>query len=115
MTKFMTFSNNVQNVFHNDENEYVNFSQLLLDAARGTTEVSKKEADSKIVEIFNNILGIDKDSTPMQRRQAMRQHQAECFNIIEETVQTLILTDWQNDPFFQKYVDVRNLALGDKN
>lgn len=115
MRNFMNFSANVQNAFHNDASEYASFSELLLDAARGTTEVSKKAADAKIVEIFNNVLGITKESTPMQRRQALRAHQAECFSIIEETVQSLLITDWAVDPFFTKYVDVRNLALGDRN
>ena len=35
MSKFMTFSTNVQNAFENDENNYMNFSQLLHDAANG--------------------------------------------------------------------------------
>ena len=35
MSKFMTFSANVQNAFENDESKYINFSQLLHDAANG--------------------------------------------------------------------------------
>ena len=37
------------------------------------------------------------------------------FDIIEETVQSLLVTGWGNDPWMMKYVDQRNLALGDKN
>ena len=27
----------------------------------------------------------------------------------------MLVTGWQNDPFMMKYVDQKNLALGDKN
>ena len=37
------------------------------------------------------------------------------YGVDEETIQNLLITGWGNDPFFQKYVDQRNLALGDKN
>lgn len=113
--KFMNFAANVQAVFNNDANDFVAFSQLLTDVARGTQAVSKEEANAKIVEVFQSVLGIDKNSRPADVRRAVRRNQALVFDIIEETVQDLLVTGWGNDPFFQKYVDQRNLALGDKN
>lgn len=115
MNKFMNFAANVQNVFNNDANDFMAFSQLLTDVARGTQAVSKEEANAKIVEVFQGVLGIDKNSRPADVRRALRRNQALVFDIIEETVQSLLITGWGNDPFFQKYVDQRNLALGDKN
>ncbi len=115
MNKFMNFAANVQNVFNNDANDFMAFSQLLTDVALGRQEVSKEEANKKIVEVFQGVLGIDKNSRPADVRRAIRRNQALVFDIIEETVQTLLVTGWGNDPFFQKYVDQRNLALGDKN
>ena len=115
MNKFMNFAANVQNVFNNDANDFMAFSQLLTDVARGTQAVSKEEANAKIVEVFQSVLGIDKNSRPADVRRALRRNQALVFDIIEETVQSLLITGWGNDPFFQKYVDQRNLALGDKN
>ena len=115
MNKFMNFATNVQNVFNNDANDFMAFSQLLTDVALGKQEVSKEEANAKIVEVFQNVLGITKESRPGDVRKAIRRNQALVFDIIEETVQTLLVTGWGNDPFFQKYVDQRNLALGDKN
>ena len=115
MNKFMNFAANVQTVFNNDVNDFMEFSNLLTDVALGTSKVSKEEANAKIVEVFQGVLGITKDSRPGDVRKAIRRNQALVFDIIEETVQTLLVTGWGNDPFFQKYVDQRNLALGDKN
>lgn len=115
MNKFMNFSANVQNVFNNDANDFAAFSQLLTETARGTQQVSKEEANAKIVEVFQGVLGIDKNSKPADVRRAIRRNQALVFDIIEETVQDLLVSGWGNDPFMMKYVDQRNLALGDKN
>ena len=115
MSKFMRFSANVQNVFNNDVNDFVAFSELLTDVDRGTQKVSKEEANKKIVDVFQSVLGIDKTSTPREVRKAIQHNQQLVFDIIEETVQSLLVSGWGEDPFFQKYVDQRNLALGDKN
>ena len=115
MNKFMNFSASVQAVFNNDANDFVAFSKLLTDVALGKQEVSKAEANKKIVEVFQGVLGIDSNSKPADVRRALRRNQTLVYDIIEETVQDLLVTGWGNDPFFQKYVDQRNLALGDKN
>ena len=115
MNKFMNFAANVQTVFNNDVNDFMAFSSLLTDVALGKQAVSKEEANAKIVEVFQGVLGIDKNSRPADVRRAIRRNQALVFDIIEETVQSLLVSGWGNDPFFQKYVDQRNLALGDKN
>ena len=113
--KFMNFAANVQNVFNNDVNDFIAFSELLTETAMGTQKVSKAEANAKIVEVFQGVLGLDKNSKPAEVRKAIRRNQALVFDIIEETVQSLLVTGWGNDPWFMKYVDQRNLALGDKN
>ena len=115
MNKFMTFAAPVQAVFNNDANDFMAFSSLLTDVALGKQAVAKEEANAKIVEVFQGVLGITKDSKPAEVRRALRRNQALVFDIIEEAVQSLLVTGWGNDPFFQKYVDQRNLALGDKN
>ena len=115
MSKFINFSAKVQSVFNNDANDFVAFSQLLTDTARGNNKVSKEEANAKIVEVFQNVLGITKESRPADVRRALRRNQAVVFDIIEETVEDLLVSGWSNDPFMMRYVDQRNLALGDKN
>lgn len=113
--KFMNFAANVQNVFNNDVNDFIAFSELLTETALGTQKVTKAEANAKIIEVFQGVLGLDKNAKPAEVRKAIRRNQALVFDIIEETVQTLLVTGWGNDPFMMKYVDQRNLALGDKN
>ena len=113
--KFMNFAANVQNVFNNDVNDFIAFSELLTETALGIQKVTKAEANAKIVEVFQGVLGLDKDSKPAEVRKAIRRNQALVFDIIEETVQSLLVTGWGNDPWMMKYVDQRNLALGDKN
>ena len=113
--RFMNFAANVQNVFNNDVNDFMAFSALLTETALGTQKVTKAEANAKIVEVFQGVLGLDKNAKPAEVRKAIRRNQALVFDIIEETVQTLLVTGWGNDPFMMKYVDQRNLALGDKN
>ena len=112
---FMNFAANVQSVFNNDVNDFIAFSSLLTETAMGTQKVTKAEANDKIVEVFRGVLGLTKDSKPAEVRKAIRRNQALVFDIIEETVQSLLVTGWGNDPFMMKYVDQRNLALGDKN
>jgi len=113
--KFVNFAANVQNVFNNDVNDFIAFSNLLTETALGIQQVSKSEANAKIVEVFQGVLGLDKNAKPAEVRKAIRRNQALVFDIIEETVQSLLVTGWGNDPFMMKYVDQRNLALGDKN
>lgn len=113
--KFVNFAANVQNVFNNDVNDFIAFSELLTETALGIQKVSKSEANAKIVEVFQGVLGLDKNAKPAEVRKAIRRNQALVFDIIEETVQSLLVTGWGNDPFMMKYVDQRNLALGDKN
>ena len=106
MNKFMNFAANVQNVFNNDANDFMAFSQLLTDTSRGTQAVSKEEANAKIVEVFQNVLGIDKNSRPADVRRAVRRNQALVFDIIEETVQNLLVSGWGNDPFINIIVGI---------
>ena len=106
MNKFMNFAANVQNVFNNDANDFMAFSQLLTATARGTQAVSKEEANAKIVEVFQNVLGIDKNSRPGDVRRAVRRNQALVFDIIEETVQNLLVSGWGNDPFINLIVGI---------
>ena len=115
MDRFMTFDANVRHVFNDDANDFVAFSQLLTDTANHCAEVPEKEANSKIVEVFRSLLGLTKESKGAEIRRAIRRNQALLFDVIEETLQNLLMTGWQNDPFMMAYVDQRNLALGDQN
>ena len=116
MSKFMNFNAVVKNAFNNDESDFVAFNKLLVDSYKGNVEgYSAKEANDKVVEIFLSAIGCDKDSSKKDIRKAIRRNQAVVYDLIEEVVNDMLVSGWEANPFFREYVDVRNLALGDKN
>lgn len=116
MKNLMTFNTTVQNAFENDNEKFVCFSELLLDAARGEVkEYSAKDANKKIVEKFRAALGIEANDRPQAVKRAIRANKDLVYTLIEETIEELIITGWAENPFFQQFVDTKNLALGDEN
>jgi hypothetical protein len=112
----MNFSANVQNAFDNNAEEYKNFNKLMLDYTKGDLDgVTPKQANEKIVQKFKAVLGLDEKPTKAEVRKALRKHQVDVYEIIEETVDGILVTGWNENPFFNEWVDVRNLAAGDKN
>lgn len=114
MGKFMLFSEKVQNVFET-EDRYKNFGKLMVDHAMGKSQVEKEEADKKIRQIFSNILGVGAEPTRKELRKAIRRNQVQLFEVIEETVEELLVSGWQENEFFNNYVETKNLAIGDEN
>ncbi len=116
MSKFMRFNSVVRNAFENDEAQFANFSQLLVDAAKkDVKEYSQADANKVIVEKFRAALGIEPNDRPQAVKRAIRANKDLVFTIIEETVEEMIISGWMENPFFMEYVDTRNLALGDEN
>ena len=116
MAKFMNFDLNIKNAFDNDEENYMSFNKLMLDAAQGNLDgVTPRQANDKIVEMFRNVIGVDEKSTKAEVRKAIRRNQVAVFEIIEEVINDMLVSGWEQNPFFREYVDVRNLALGDTN
>ena len=116
MKNLMMFNATVQNAFDNDNENFVNFSQLLVDAARGEVqEYSAKDANKKIVEKFRSALGITENDRPQTVRRAIRANKDLVFTLIEETIEEMIITGWMENPFFNQFVETKNLALGDEN
>lgn len=116
MAKFMQFDMNVKNVFDNNENDYNAFNKLMLDYAHNALDgISVKEANQKIVEIFHNVIGCDEKSTKAEIRRGIRRNQAVLFDLIEVVIDDALVSGWQENPFFKEFVEIRNLALGDKN
>jgi hypothetical protein len=116
MKNLMTFNATVQNAFENDNDKFMSFSELLLDAARGEVkDYSAKDANKKIVEKFRAALGISENDRPQAIKRAIRANKDLVFTLIEETIEEMIITGWMENPFFVQYVDSKNLALGDEN
>ena len=117
MIKLMNFDANVREVFENDENKLFAFNKLMLDTANGTLEegVTAKEASEKIVSMFKQVIGVGENATKAEVRKAIRKHQNTLFDLIEEVVPNLLNTGWQDNPFFNEFVDTKNIDIGDQN
>lgn len=116
MAKFMQFDMNVKNVFENNESNYDSFNKLMLDYSHDMLDgISAREANDKIVEIFRNIIGCDEKSTKAEIRRGIRRNQNLIFDLIEVVIDDALISGWQENPFFKEFVEVRNLAMHDKN
>lgn len=83
-------------------------------ASDGRT-VTKAEANDKARSILFAITGLDKKSSHRDFSRAIRKHKDEIFEVIEETIDIAVSKGWQDSEFFNTYVDMKNLALGDEN
>lgn len=110
----LNFTNNdVREIF--TENDYSDFSQLMFDTAMGEEKVSKDEANAKIRDIMFSVLGVDEKCTKRELRKAIRRHKIDIFEIIEETVENLLVSGWGENPFFNEFVEIKSMADGDTN
>lgn len=69
-----------------------------------------KDADQKIREAFFEIMGTDKPT-----RQDVRKYKADIFTILEEVLTQTYLNGVNEDEFFMRFADVKNIARGDQN
>lgn len=97
-------------------------AQIIYDNYRGNeyipTEFStmdKTAREDVIRKKIFKVLGLE-SFEPKKFRKAVRAHKAEVFNIIEELAdQIMIDGTYQKNAFFNQFVEIKNLALGDKN
>ncbi len=117
MAKLMNFDAHVCDVFENDDNKFNAFSKLMLDTANANFEegIDAKSANEKIVSMFKQIIGCDEKSTKAEIRKAIRKNQQVLFDLIEEVVPNLLQSGWQDNPFFNEYVETKNIDIGDQN
>ena len=117
MAKFMMFDENVRNVFNNEEVKFEAFNKLMIDTAYGKFEegITSKDANEKIVAKFKAIIGCDEKSTKAEIRKAIRRNQKVLFEVVEDVVEDLLVSGWQDSTFMDEFCDVRNIALGDRN
>ena len=69
-----------------------------------------KYTDEAVREAFFNILGEDKLSW-----RSWRNHKNEIFTIMEDVLNTNLPLAWDYSTFYNKFVETKNGALGDKN
>lgn len=93
----------------------VELTNLMNDSLSGkvalfSNEETTKYTDQAIREAFFEILGEDKLTW-----QGWRNHKNEIFTVIENILTTNLPLAWENSPFYDQFVEVRNGALGDTN
>lgn len=120
--EFNELSDTVQSVFEQNEQDYMDFSALMIDTASARTKAvdgvkDTKETANKIIrKKFAQVIGVDEGEKRRKvLRKAIRRHQPEVFELLEETLENLLVSGWGDNPFFMEWVDQRNLADGDQN
>lgn len=116
MITLMNFDSRVREVFENEEGKLSAFKKLMMDVANHDLEegVSLKEANAKIVSMFKKIIGVGENATKADVKRAIEDNQKVLFRLIEEVVPNLLRTGWQDNPFFNEFVETRNTDIGDK-
>ena len=112
-------SQNLLMVFDTHQTSLEEFRQLLRDRCNGKLQggVSEQQADEKIRQIFSEIAGLGEKPSRIDVQKALRRESVriDLFEVIEEILPEMILTGWEEDPFFMEYAEVKNLAIGDRN
>ena len=93
------------------------FTKLLIDTAKGVNaeNYTKAQSQEAINKHFASILGISEKPTRKEVRRALRKHKLDVFEAIEDTVEELRASGWGENPFFNAYVEQRNIDNGDVN
>lgn len=96
--------------------DFEDFNALMIDAGRKTFKgITSNEANDKLREVFNTLLGLDEKSTRKEIRRAIRKHKNEIFEVTEDAIDALIIGGWGDNPFFDEYVEYKSGAYGDTN
>lgn len=87
----------------------------IYDDAQGRV-MSKAEVDDAIRSVCYDKLGLSEKSTDRDIKRAMKRPEArELFEVIEEILDPQIAYGWQDNEFFNQFVETRNMKDGDRN
>lgn len=92
------------------------FTKLAIDLYYNRVEqFSNGEASRALKKKFSEVLGVPEDCTGKTLRRAINRHKYDIFELIEDTIDEMLVLGWGDNPFFREFVDTRNIALGDRN
>lgn len=92
------------------------FTKLMIDTAKNAViNYTKEEANEAIRNRLFEALGIDATSSVKEIRRAYRRNKTAVFDIIEDVIDERLVSGWGDNPFFQQFVEVKNLNDGDRN
>lgn len=118
---------NLRNVFA-EEGKYEGFRSVASSLVRGQDvfelddngnerRVSNADANKAIRKVFMEICGLTEEDlkSRKKRERAEKLHNTELFEIIEEDVEWVINEGFQENEFFNRFVEKKSHALGDAN
>lgn len=101
-----------------DMNDVRTFTKICIDTYNDRLQ-GQSQADANVVirKKFINIAGLSENPTDHQIKRALGRTSVReaLFEIIEDTLDDTLVTGWSTDPFFRKYVDFKNVVIGEKN
>lgn len=108
-----------------DETAYNSFYALCIETAKGTQKVTKEEANAEILKNIRFAMGLNTDPEHYKNNPAARLEidhalsktasREAMFEIIAETVDDQLISGWESDPWFNRMVERKSMALGDTN
>ena len=101
-----------------DEAKFANFTKLAIDTAKNkVTKYSIEEANEVIRKTIREMAGLGENPTVKEVKKAFRDPSVKVavFEIIEEVIEDTLVSGWADSPVFKKYVEVKTMALGQKN
>jgi len=88
-----------------------NLIKLCIDASKNRVQnYTAQQTSEAIRDAFMSLMGTDK---PNQRQ--FRKHAPDIFEIIEVILEQVVVDNLANNPFFEQFVEYRDLNLGDTN
>lgn len=122
----MRFSTNHLRKIFEDEEKYNNFKKLTYDLNHGNDiyeydddgnqrKISKKEANKAVRKIIMEILDLTEEDLKSKKRRerAIELHHNEVFEVTETDIDFKVNTAFHESEWFNNFVDMRNIALGD--
>lgn len=92
------------------------FTKLMIDTAKNTVvNYTKEEANEAIRKRLFEALGIAETSSVKDIRRAYRRNKPAVYDIIEDVIDERLVSGWGDNPFFEQFVEVKNLNDGDRN
>lgn len=107
----------IQATFQNEE-DHLSFSKMCIAVVKNNVEkYTVGQANSFIKDNILKIAGLPSNPSANDVRLAMRRTNVReaVFEVIWQTVEDTLVSGWQADPFFMRYVEVKTVALGQIN
>ena len=116
------FDEHTMAVFAANNTDYESVSNLMTDVALGreiyddesNRVITKAEANAKILDFSRQILGITDIKDTKAVRRAVRDNARQWFDIVEDTINIVIDTNFKESDFFNSLVDRKTIAFGDR-